>query len=337
MSDQNYFLTVGALTFPITPRFFPRMALSWKRNGYEVSTVDSVPVHGWFSEADQDSVWADWAALNAMAKAGGFIPMVFRKQDGTILYTYDHATISDLKAVDFDGGMTNHIEFEFTIQQESGVTFPGLVDVQWEDEEIEDYDETQKTMVSKFRRRVLATGVKGDTSAARSFVDSLKPNLQNEKHGVIRTINFDGTVEGVWEFDNTSDKKGTGIKKWTERVTYMPGIRAHKFYRTQGIPVLVEGGFQESFLEVSGTIVRYDSAFPSGDELTDYFKSFIGAATQIVFADRPRIGAPYVSAWDAKDPLTPTEFTMEYSYTLAYGEANPKPSIPMRPRDDRNG
>jgi hypothetical protein len=257
-----------------------------------------------------------------------------RKEDGTVFYVYTHATIENLQSNDSDGGHVNHIDFEFSIREERGVTFPSLVNVEHEDEEIKEID-SEGVTVKKFRRRVLATGENGKTSPARAFVMALKPPLEKMTRESIKTINYDGTVEGIWEFDDTSDFTG-GWKRWKETTTYMPGIRTADWFKTAGIPVLIQGGFMESLLQVDGTIERYDQNFPSAADLTHYFDGNVFAATEVVFADRPRIGGVYVVEWDVDDPSEPTVWALTYSYTLAFGEANPKPIPAPIPRESSN-
>lgn len=338
MADENYVMEItyggGTFSFPIMPKYFPSLSFNWKRSGHEVAVIDTIPVHGWFSEADQDTVIGRWNTLRAIAHNGAFLAIIVRKQSGTIIGSMTSATIENLKADDFDGGFVNHLEFEFSIREERGVTFPNLVNVEHEDQEIKEVDQKGEVK-NKFRRRVLATGVRGNTNSARQFVLALKPSLANMTSETIRTVNYDGDVEGIWEYD-TGDTLNAGIKRWVEKVTYLPGIRTAQFYKTSGIPILIQGGFNESLLQVEGTIERFDRDFPPADGLTGFFDGAVSAATEVVFADRPRIGAPYVTEWDADDPSKPHVYAMDYSYTLAFGEANPKPAEPPRPRDDWN-
>lgn len=338
MADENFILQIGyaggTLTFPITPKFFPNLSFNWKRDGKEVSVVDTVPVHGWFSEVDQDTNIAQWNILKAIAHNGNFVSMTFKKAGGTVVYTYANATIENLRAPDSDAGFVNHVEFEFSIREERGVTYPGLVNVEHEDEEITETDKDGK-VTKKFRRRVLATGVRGNTSNARDFVVALKPTFAHLIRESIRTVNFDGDVEGVWEFDNSDTITGD-IRRWKETVVYMPGVRANNWYKTSGIPVLIQGGFSESLLQVSGEIERYDDNFPSGAELVDHFKGSVGASTEVVLADRPQIGGPIVIEWDADDPSEAHVWQLTYSYTLAFGESNPRPQLAPHGRNAWN-
>jgi hypothetical protein len=335
MADQNYFLDIiyqgTTYTFPITPRFFPSLQFNWIRNGFETSVIDTVPVHGWYSEADQDSTIADWNILTAIAQNGTFVAMTFRKADNTVIYRYLNATITDLKMDDSDGGYVNHVEFEFTLREERGVTFPGLVDGQFEDETIQD-TEADGTVKKRFRRRVLATGVRGIVANAMSFVLALEPNLSHQTHKSIRVINYVGTVEGVWEYDQTPDLLN-GLKRWVERTTYLPGIRVNKFYRNRGTPVLIQGGYTESMLRVTGTIERYDDNFETISNIVHHFDGNVFAKTPVVFPTSPEIGGIYIAEWDSKDPTIPLVYGLTYSYTIAYGEANPVPAPAPRPRD----
>lgn len=339
MPDQNYFMDVvysgGTYTFPITPKYFPKLSFNWKRSGHEVAVVDTVPVHGWYSEADQDATNLAWNTLRGIAHNGTFVTLRFRKQDGTLIGILTNATIEDLQSVDSDGGHTNHVEFEFTAREERGVRFPGLVNVEHEDEEIKEVDENGR-VTKKFRRRVLATGVRGNTNNARTFVEGLKPPLQKMTRESIRTVNYDGDVEGVWEFDDTASYVGDW-RYWREEVVYLPGIRSNQFYRTSGIPILIEGGFGPSRLRVTGHMERHDESFPTPEELIAHFKGQVNAATEVVFESEPEIGGIYVVEWSADIPDEPTVWGMDYSYTLVFGEANPKPSEAPRPRNQWSG
>lgn len=339
MPDENYLMDIvykgGTFTFPITPKYFPSLSFNWKRDGKEVAAIDTIPVHGWFSEADQDTVISRWNTLLSISQNGTFVTVRMKKQSGTVFATLTYCTIENLKSNDSDGGHVNHIEFDFTVREERGVTFPKLVNVEHEDEEITEtvYKDDEPTTVHKFRRRVLATGVRGDTAAARDFVMSLKPSLDKMVRESIRTVNYDGDVEGIWEFDDTQNQGGRDIRRWKERVTYMPGIRTHKFYKTSSSPVLIEGGYGESKLRVEGTIERYDENFPDPEAICSFFNGALPNVTDIVFDAPPEIGGRYVTEWDAKDPTVPFIWAMDYSYTLAFGESNPKPATAPRPRN----
>lgn len=339
MPDENYVMDIvysgGTFSFPITPKYFPSLTFNWKRDGKEVAVIDTIPVHGWFSEADQDTIIARWNTLLAISQNGNFVTVRMKKQSGTVFANLQYCTIENLRSNDSDGGHVNHIEFDFNVREERGVTFPQLVNVEHEDEEIKEVVDRdgESVTVNKFRRRVLATGVRGDTAAARAFVMSLKPSLSHMVRESIRTVNYDGDVEGIWEFDDTQRVSGRDTRRWHERVTYMPGIRSHKFYKTSGVPVLIEGGFGESKLRVEGTIERYDENFPDPEAICSFFNGAVGAATDVIFDAPPEIGGRYVTEWDAEDPTIPFAWAMDYSYTLAFGEANPKPAVAPRPRN----
>jgi hypothetical protein len=62
----------------------------------------------------------------------------------------------------------------------------------------------------------------------------------------------------------------------------------------------------------------------------------VGAATEVVFSERPQIGGAYVIEWDADDPSAPKVWAMEYSYQIEFGESNPRPLNAPPPRNAWN-
>jgi hypothetical protein len=341
----NYLMEItysgGTFQFPITPKFFPTMRFNWKRSGHEVAVTDSVPVEGWFSENDQDVLLTKWSTLKAIASNGKPTVFVFKKETGAVIHQYNKAHIQDLASVDMGGGFVNHIQFTFNVQEERGLRFPGLVDVGHEDEETKEVDK-DGVVKNGFRRMVTATGAFGNTAAARSFVEALKPSLTNLTRESIRTVNYDGTVTGIWEYDETNEENpsNSGLRLWKENASRMPGLRSGSFYRTSPgpAPVLVQGGFGPTKIRVSGHIEAYDlGSIPRPPEILNGITSQPEHATAIHFEDI-EFGSYQPHEYDPDDPSRVTVFSHDYSFTIAFGEAGePVMSVGPLVRSQRNG
>jgi hypothetical protein len=328
MPDENYALDItysgGTFTFPIMVEFFPKLSFNWKRSGHEVAVIDRVPVRGWFAEADQDTNISRWNTLKSIAQNGAFTVMTMRKASGTVVYSYAKAQIQNLEMVNYPGGYVNHVEFTFEITEERGVTYPNLVDVGREDEEIEEVDEKGVT-VKRLIRTVRAVGAFGNLSAARSFVEGLKPSKENLRRFSIREISYDGEVIGTWEYDDTKEKTANGVRRWKERCYWQPGQRTHKFYPVAVgfTPILLRGGYMESRLDVSGEAEIYADTATSLTDMVDRIKGQVPAATDVVL-ENPSFGSLIPVDFDV-ETAAPTVFGMSYSYTLAFGTAGEPP------------
>lgn len=329
----NYVMQIGSsLTFDITPKFFPRMKFNWKRSGHEVSVIDTVPVEGWFSENDPDVLLAKWNLLRGIALSGAPNAFYFKKSTGEIIYSYLRGHIQNLESVEQGGGFVNHIQFRFDIEEERGVTFSGLVDVSRSDEDITTIDADGKR-IHTVRREVSATGQHGDLAKPRNFVLAQRPSAKNMTRENIREVSYDGVVTGIWEYDATEEEdKGEpgyeGIRLWRERINNVPGTRGHRFYRTEGAPVLLRGGLGESTVNVDGHVEAYDYGVLIMKDTESWLscQGMIQAATEIV-TDRFEHGMPYPLRYRTDQPTVPYIWGLDYSYSLIFGEEGPDDGI----------
>lgn len=310
------------LTFEITPKFFPRLALTWKRDGKEVAAQDSVPVHGWFSDDDPD-LDTKIRQLHDLAQNGAPMVFIFKTDTGDERYRFERGHIFDLEEVDSDGSRVNHVEFRFTIREERGVTFPNLVDVNHEDIETQTVD-ADGGIRNIFRRTVSATGEFGNTVPARAFVESLIPNFANLTRKEIRTVFFDGVVTGTFEFDLSAEEANRGgVRRWRETAKRRPGVENVAWFRTAGAPFPIRGGTGQSSVQVTGRIEVYDpNSITPVSELVDFIKNQITADTG-PFLIEPEFGAANPIEFAADDPALVTVFDFEYSFTLEFGETPP--------------
>ncbi len=331
MADENYTMEIadslGTFTFPITPKFFPSLSFSWKRDGKEVAVTDTVPVEGWFSDVDQDALLVNWNRLRAISQSGAPTVFVFKKDtSGTEIYRFNKGHIQNLETIEEGGGFVNHINFKFLIQEERGVTFPELVNVNREDSTGEEVDE-DGSVKTIFRRVVSATGENGNLVPARAFVLALEPSLARRTRKEIKETHFDGTVTGIWEFDTTNEENPEldGIKIWRERSSRSPGQRSSSWYLTQDAPVLLRGGVMPTKVSVNGHIEAYDEAIlPDAIELTVFIAAqLIGDSLTDLVLDSPDFGAPYPIEFSAENPSEPILFGQDYSFEYTFGEADP--------------
>lgn len=316
----------GTFTFPITPEFFPNLEFQWKRDGKTVAVIDSVPVHGWFSENDPDVLIANFATLQLIASDGRPTVFKFRKESGgTIIYQYNRAHIQNLKTVEEGGGFVNHIEFTFDIQEERGVTFGSLVNVDRTDERIKERD-ADGTVRNTLQRTVTATGEFGNLAPANSFVKGLRPNLGTQLRESIKEDHFHGIVTGTWTYDETEKELGgTGIRLWRERINRHPGQRSHRFYLTseaaRQASVLLRGGNRQTRIAVSGHVEAYEeAALPATVALISFVENQITAAITDTVLVSPSFGGVYPIEFDVEDRTKPTVFALDYSYEFEFGE-----------------
>lgn len=314
----------GTFTFPITPEFFPNMEFVWKRDGKTVAVVDSVPVHGWFSDNDQDVIVANWNTLKSIAQNKSPVVFIFRKESGgTIIHQYNRAHIQNLTTVNEGGGFVNHLEFNFNISEERGVTFSQLVDVNREDNTIKEQDADGRIR-ERFFRTVSATGVFGRLAPARNFVNGLKPTSGTLIRESIREVHFDGTVTGTWEF---SEKvvDSSRFRVWNERIKRSPGQRTSRFYPTvDGVitsAVLLRGGKKPTVVRVTGHVEAAEKGdLPRADRLVNFVDSRLGSKITSSVLANPSFDGVYPIEWDRDDPLKPTFFAIDYSYELTFAE-----------------
>lgn len=333
----NYLMDImaptGSITFDITPKFFPVMRFNWKRSGHEVSVIDTIPVEGWFSENDQDVLLAKWDLLRTVAHSKAPATFIFRKDTGGIIYQLSAGHIQNLESVEQGGGFVNHVQFRFNIEEERGVTIGGIVDVSRSDEEVEEVDDEGRIKKTR-RREASATGQHGNLANAKSFVMNQKPSGRIIRE-TLRSISYDGVFSAVWDVDDSQkddEARRGGLRLWRERATLTPGQRSHRFYRTYGAPVLLQGGMGETRLSVTGYVEAYEkSAFPTPNSIITYYEgAVVGAITEKI-QDSPSWGSPYPIKYDVDAPTLPYIWAMDYSFSLLYGEAGPEQGTRIRP------
>lgn len=312
------------LTFPITPEFFPRKAPTWKRDGKQEFVVESVPVRGWFSENDDQVLENLIEQLRDLAENGSFLNFIFRRVGGPEVLRINAATMHDLEEVRSDGSRANHVEFTFRIEEERGGSFSSLVRFSSQETTTKSRreDGSSRTVVQKV---VSATGALGNLSAARSFVLARKPtgNILTE---TIVEVEFDGTVTGTWNVDESKDDPTIGtILRWDETATKIPGLVGTNWFRTPDVPFPIRGGQGESSFVVSGTIKVFDKAnLPTALVLTNHFILQAIGETQ-TFIEDLSIDSPKAVEFDVDDPAVGTVFLITYSFTITFGETRAVP------------
>jgi hypothetical protein len=337
------------LEFPITPEFFPQLKMDWKRDGKEHRVSETYPIHGWLvgtgadDDAIQASVQSQYDALRALALQGTPSKIEFIEAvSGLVVKTIARAHFEGLELVSFGGGYVNHLEFKFSAVEERGVVIASLVDFSQVDDKTTEFQPDGKVMVTK-RREVSATGVFGSTSAALSFVMSFKPTVGEMRKETIKTVTYDGTVTGIWDMDVTKAEAalGTGgVRRWSEKASYRPGLRDTTWYRTDAKPLGISGGRGPGVLNVSGTIEVYDkSSFPTAGGLVGVLKGGTGPADYLgfipgettVFRD-VEIGAPQGIEFAADDPSKIIAYSLDYSFTLEFAEPDLEAKYPPTSR-----
>jgi len=297
-------LTIGSLTFSITPFFIPSVTFNYKNNGEMIAITNRSSINGHFV-GDTAAITSSFNTLKSLLQSIQDVTFTIDGQKHEFLLK-DHNNsprFENLAVEQTKGSLFNHISFSFTIVAERPVLNAGIVDV----------EESKNTTITKEgtteTRSITARGNSALTFVNQFIQQFVTPQVTQRQ--VNENIK-DNSVTGIITIQNPETIKKGKLVEWSEKVSVSGGFPEVTFVGIMGGPPFkIIGKEKHAIITVTGTVKVTDRnilpkrlSIPKGLRLRD-----------LIDVDE---SPPFVFEFSA--PGVPRIFAKDYTFTFFLGD-----------------